>query len=64
VKKIFIKTKSLDYALNAIHTRLDEARKILNSLDMNEEYRGLLEVSLLKLFSHSQKIAALYQSGG
>jgi len=64
VKNIFLKTKSLDYALEAIQTRLSEAQEILNALDMNEEYRSLLEVSLLKLFSHSQKIAALYQSGG
>ncbi len=64
VKKIFVKTKSLDYTLEAIRTRLAEAQKILNSLRMNEEYRSLLEASLLKLFSHSQKIAALYQSGG
>ena len=41
---------------------LKEAQKILNSLDMNEEYRSLLEKSLLKLFNHSQRIAALYQS--
>jgi len=64
VKKIFVKTKSLDYALEAIHMRLSEAQKILNSLALNEEYRGLLEVSLLKLFNHSEKIAASNQSGG
>ena len=64
VKKFFVKTKSLDYALEAIHTRLAEAQKILNSLDMNEEYRSLLEASLLKLFKHSERITALYQSAG
>ena len=63
VKKIFVKAKSLDYALKAIHVRLNEAQKILNSLDMNEEYRRLLEASLLKLFSHSERISALNQSG-
>lgn len=63
VKKIFVKTKSLDYALEAIHTRLNEAQKILNALNMNNEYRGLLKNSLLKLFGHSQRVAALYQSG-
>ena len=50
VKKIFVKTKSLDYALEAIHTRLNEAQKILNALDMNEEYRSLLEGFPLKTF--------------
>jgi len=64
VKKIFVKTKSLDYALEAIHTRINEAQKILNSLGMNEEYRGLLEASLLKLFNHSRKIVLSYQSAG
>jgi geranylgeranyl diphosphate synthase type I len=63
VKKIFVKTKSLDYALEAIRTRLNEAQKILNSLEMSAEYRGLLEASLLKLFNHSQRIAASNQSG-
>ena len=62
VKKIFVETKSLSYALNAIHVRLAEAQKILNALNMNDKYRDLLKSSLLKLFGHSQKIAALYQS--
>ena len=61
VKKIFIETKSLDYALKAILTRLKEAQKILQVLDMNDEYRNLLRASLLKLFNHSEKIAASYQ---
>ncbi|MBF0570850.1 MAG: polyprenyl synthetase family protein [Candidatus Omnitrophica bacterium] len=64
VKNIFAATKSLDYALNAIQTRLSEAQKILNTLNMNEKYRNLLKDSLLRLFRHSQKIADLYQSGG
>ena len=61
VKKIFIETKSLDYALKAILTRLKEAQKILQVLDMNDEYRNLLRASLLKLINHSEKIAASYQ---
>jgi len=63
VKKIFVQTNSLNYALDAIHTRLNEAQKILKALNMHEEYRELLGASLLKLFSHSERIAALYQSG-
>ncbi len=62
VKTIFVRAKSLDYALSAINDRLKEAQKILNGLSMNDEYRRLLEASLLKLFNHSQRIAALYQS--
>ena len=42
IKKIFVETKSLDYALDAIHTRLTEAQKILQGLNMNEEYRSLI----------------------
>jgi len=63
VKKIFVETKSLSYALEAIQTRLKEAQKILQALDMNDEYRQLLGGSLLKLFSHSQRIAILYEPG-
>ena len=64
VKKIFVEAQSLDYALKAIHTRLNEAQKILNALKINDEYRNLLGASLLKLFSHSERIATSYQSGG
>ena len=64
VKKIFVQTKSLEYSLHAINSRLHEAEKILKALKMNEEYRGLLGASLLKLFSHSQRIAASYQAAG
>jgi len=64
IKKIFVETKSLDYAIESINTRLKEARKILNSLNINEEYRHLIENSLLKLFNHSQRITSLYQSKG
>ena len=62
IKKIFVETKSLQYALSAIQTRLKEAQGILNSLSMNEEYRNLLMHSLIKLFNHSERIAALNQS--
>ena len=64
IKKIFIKTNSLNYALEAIHARLAEAQKILRGLKMNEEYRALIGNSLIKLFRHSQKIAVSYQTAG
>jgi len=64
VKKIFVQTKSLDYALKAIRLRLNEAEKILKALNMDDKYRRMLEASLLKLFNHSQRIAASYQSAG
>jgi len=63
VRKIFVQAKSLEYALAAIHVRLKEAQRILNDLKLHEEYRELLKTSLLKLFSASEKMAVLYQSG-
>ncbi len=62
VKKIFIEAGSLNYALKHVNTRLVKAQKILAELKMNLEYKSLIEGSLLKLFSHSQKIVALYQT--
>jgi geranylgeranyl diphosphate synthase type I len=62
VKKIFIEVGSLNYALKTVKTRLAKAQKILSSLTMNAEYRLMIEQSLLKLFSHSQKIVDLYQT--
>ena len=61
VKTIFIQTGSLSYALKTVKTLLAKAQKILSQLNMNQEYRHLIEQSLLKLFSHSQKIVDLYQ---
>jgi geranylgeranyl pyrophosphate synthase len=58
VKKIFVKTKSLDYALEAIHSRLTQAQKILSGLKMNGAYRSLIHSAILKLFQHSQTIAS------
>ncbi|MBI3602791.1 MAG: polyprenyl synthetase family protein [Candidatus Omnitrophica bacterium] len=64
VKTIFIEAGSLGYALRAVKTRLAQAQKILSSLKMNQAYRILIEQSLLKLFSHSQKIVDSYQPHG
>ena len=61
VKKIFITSGSLSYALEAVTSRLKKAQKILSVLKMNPYYRSMIEESLLKLFSHSQKIVDLYQ---
>jgi geranylgeranyl diphosphate synthase type I len=61
IKKIFVNTGSLVYALESVNSRLEKASKILSSLKMNSEFRSLIEQSLLKLFSHSQKIVDLYK---
>ena len=62
IKKIFIQTQSLAYALSAINSRLAESQKILNNLKMHDTYRQLLGNALLKLFSHSKRIADLHQT--
>ncbi len=61
VKQIFIESGSLSYSLAAVTSRLKKAQKILSGLKMNGQYRSIIEQSLLKLFSHSQRIVDLYQ---
>lgn len=61
IKKIFIESGSLAYALEAVTTRLKKSQKILSGLKMNPQYRSIIEQSLLKLFSHSQRIVDSYQ---
>lgn len=62
VKEIFITAGSLRYALKAIKSRLHKAHRILQNLKIHRPYRDLIEQSLLKLFTHSQRIKDLYQS--
>ncbi|MEI7998439.1 MAG: polyprenyl synthetase family protein [Candidatus Omnitrophota bacterium] len=62
VKTMFVEAGSLAYALETVQTRLVKAQKILSKLKMDEVFRRQIEESLLKLFSHSQKIVDLYQS--
>lgn len=54
VKRIFVETGSLEYALKAVNTRLAKAEHILKGLKMHPEYRAILQEALLKLFKHSQ----------
>ncbi len=61
IKKIFVDAGSLNYALDAVNTRLMKAQKILKTLKMNNKYRDLIGGALLKLFAHSQRIVDLYQ---
>ncbi len=57
VKQLFIECGSLDYAFDAVKTRLKQARHILNGLKMQQHYRSQLHGVLLKLFGHSQRMA-------
>ena len=62
VRRIFVEGGSLDHAFAAIETRLKQAQNILENLKMHAEYRDLIRESLMKLFSHSQRIQNLNQS--
>ena len=64
VKNIFVTTGSLQYALKAVETRLNKARRILQDLKMHRKYRDLIGQSLLKLFAHSQRIVERYSHSG
>jgi len=61
VKSIFIEVGSLSYALKSVESRLAQAQDIMLRLKMNSKYRQIIEQSLLKLFSHSQRIVEQYQ---
>jgi len=60
IRKIFIESESLLYAMTHIHQRLIKAQALINGLGMKKEYRRLLEVCLARLFNHSNMIAEKY----
>jgi geranylgeranyl diphosphate synthase, type I len=60
VKKIFIASGSLAYALKALKLRRDRAEEILNSLAMRDRYRALIRKALFTLFDQSEQIAKRY----
>ena len=60
VRKIFIKTGSLDYSLEQIQTRLTKTLKILQSLRMNTIYKKYISEVILSLFNQSNRIAGQY----
>lgn len=57
IRKIFIAAGSLEYGLQAIRSRINQSKRILNKLNMRELYRQQIEDSLLNLFKHSDAIA-------
>jgi geranylgeranyl diphosphate synthase type I len=60
VKKIFLASGSLAYALQSMKQRSLRAEEILNSLAMRKTYRDLIRRSLFNLFDQSARIAARY----
>lgn len=57
VRKIFISAGSLHYSLQEIGTRVNKTLKILNTLKMNDKYRGIIIDAILPLFKQSHFIA-------
>lgn len=57
VRKIFIKTGSLNYSLEQIQTRLTRTLSILKSLRMNSVYKKYITGVILSLFNQSNRIA-------
>jgi len=58
VRKIFIKSGSLQYSLDEIKKRINLSVKILDKLNIDRTYRDLIKESLLTLFKYSDTIAA------
>ncbi|VAX35962.1 Geranylgeranyl diphosphate synthase [hydrothermal vent metagenome] len=61
VRKIFIESKSLQYSLKEVQTRVEKTLKILPKLKMKVKYRKVIEDSIIRLFKHSAAIAKQYK---
>ena len=57
VRKIFIASGSLEYALKAVRVRAIKADAILKRLTLRDKYRDLIAQALFKLFRQSQDVA-------
>jgi geranylgeranyl diphosphate synthase type I len=62
VRKIFINAGSLDYSLKEIKSRLTKAVKIIESLQMHNQYKEIIVNAFTRLFGQSSEIARQYQS--
>lgn len=60
VRKIFVRSGSLKYSLDAINSRLNRSLLLLRKLKMAPKYRRLIEKCVFQLFKHSQTLAAEY----
>lgn len=57
VRKIFIASGSLEYALKAVQTRVIKADAILKRLTLRDKYRSLIAEALFDLFKQSKSVA-------
>jgi len=57
MRRIFLQTKSLDYCMQQIKTRLNSSSKIFETLKMNSDSKNAIKDILFNLFRHSHRIA-------
>jgi geranylgeranyl diphosphate synthase type I len=57
IRKIFTQAGSLQYALNAMSTRIHKTLIILNQLKMHKKYKMVIQGAIFKLFKQSEIIA-------
>lgn len=60
IRKIFLESGSLHYALNALQTRMERAKTLLEKLTLQPRFRRLIARSLFELFQHSDRVARQY----
>ena len=60
IKKVFLSSGSLAYALKSMRQRSARAEELLNSLSMRGRYRVLIRQALFTLFEQSEQIAKRY----
>jgi len=58
IRKIFVDTGSLQYALDQIRSRIERSERIVKKLKMKPEYRDAIWKCFSQLFEHTQRIAA------
>jgi len=60
IRKLFIRTGSLEYSINEVDKRIGKTVKIINSLKMKKTYRDVIKKAILQLFEKSRYIADQY----
>ena len=60
IRKIFIQSGSLKYAMKLLDKRITETLKILSQLKMRTTYKKIIEEAILQLFKHSKRMASQY----
>jgi len=61
IRKVLIESGSLQYSMNHVQTRVEQAIKILDQLTMHDKYKQVIKNAFLQLFKHSKSIASQYK---